>query len=307
MDDFGFEPLPPEGNNDVYLQFDDEHETTKKDNASKDVDAPPKYINYAEAKKDFDAGLMLAMDAILDLANEGTDIAFTFSEMKSKEPTLYLISVIFLVVSAVLRLSVAVRPLFTWVEGKWNPPLKSGLKAKMVFAFGVVWSVVEPMTGQRIINMSLDDGANVDYEQKNIEDNVGAKNAMKARTQAKHLRNVGFVMMFFEDIPEAVLDIIYAIRQKEITTLFWVTFFLSLIHFFRLLAEVSFEVVFIKHIPKAKRIMRKDLDDLQAQRNIRCHKYCAVTVDASCASHVEQVVDIISHWMKYSKTLASIE
>ena len=109
-----------------------------------EVKEPPEYVNYEEARTRFNARMMLFMDAVLDLSNEGTDVALTFDEMQEEAPDLFKVSVGFLIFSAVLRLCVAVRPLFTWNEsGAWKPPIKRGWRAWLLFFLGVAFHPLE--------------------------------------------------------------------------------------------------------------------------------------------------------------------
>ena len=267
------------------------------------------HVDYTEARNRFSATVLMVVDATLDLSNEATDVGFTFSEMQEKEPTLYYVSAIFLILSAIFRLGVALRPVFVWSEkGVWSPPFKAGWKFKAMYVCSVLWSIVEPITGLLFIKYTLDDTVRkVKYNQSDVADTESAKRALNTRSQAKSMLYVMFVMLFLEDIPEIVIDVIFAVRQRDYSTLFWVTLVLSVVHLARVLSELYFETTHIKHIPVPLRLKASDIAKMLAEKASRCHKYCAITIDESCKDKLDEVVELVSKWIEKSATLGSVE
>ena len=97
--------------------------------------------SFFENKEKFNENVLATYDALLEIANEVTDCVFTFTLLKANDTPLYLASVVFLGMSLLLRLVIALRVRNNIQGGRWKR-----------YLFGVLTSLVEPLTGERIIN-----------------------------------------------------------------------------------------------------------------------------------------------------------
>lgn len=113
---------------------------------------------------------------------------------------------------------------------------------KVMFAVAVFVSMLEPMAGQRILYTTLD----LSNRQSALKRHIIEKKSIAA------MRNVGVLMLAFEDVPELILDVIYIFRKGgkiPDMTLFIFTIVLSVLHMVRVIAEFQFESKTLDRLP----------------------------------------------------------
>ena len=98
----------------------------------------------------FDEFTLLTYDVALELGNEVTDIIFGVVTLQQDDPILFFISMAFLALSLIARLVVALNPYFGT-----ETSIKRGYLS--LYFVGVLVSLIEPLTGERIIDKTVSD------------------------------------------------------------------------------------------------------------------------------------------------------
>ena len=159
----------------------------------------------AEEQK-YEQGVLLALTAVIETASEGTDIWFTLTTLKNlTDPLLYTASISVLWLQAVLRFLLAMSPLVLF-RGPKGKIFDRGSNPWQ-YLRGVVVTMVSPNNGVKIINEAMnlhpDDGTFRSNE-KHAKDTVARIYQLQVALFA-----IGLVQVLAEDIPEALIDVLY--------------------------------------------------------------------------------------------------
>eukprot|EP00039_Didymoeca_costata_P017345 m.321067 g.321067 ORF g.321067 m.321067 type:complete len:137 (+) comp16525_c0_seq1:190-600(+) len=104
---------------------------------------------YDSNKQRFKDKVLVCYDVLLEVGNEVSDIVFTAITLQEEDPVLFYISIAFLVLTLIVRLAIALRPLF---NSKWN--IREG--SYKWYWMGVLLSLLEPISGQWLIDKTID-------------------------------------------------------------------------------------------------------------------------------------------------------
>jgi hypothetical protein len=159
----------------------------------------------AEEQK-YEQGVLSALTAVIETASEGTDIWFTLTTLKNlTDPLLYTASISVLTLQAVLRFFLAMSPLVLF-RGPRGKIFDQGSNPWQ-YLKGVVVTMVSPNNGVKIINEAMnlypDDGTYKSNEY-HAKDMVARIYQLQVALFA-----IGLVQVLAEDIPEALIDVLY--------------------------------------------------------------------------------------------------
>eukprot|EP00037_Helgoeca_nana_P028584 m.336835 g.336835 ORF g.336835 m.336835 type:complete len:280 (+) comp27788_c1_seq1:289-1128(+) len=114
-------------------------------------DGEIEHFDYDEAHQKLNNTVLAVFDVATELANEATDIAFTFTVLQSEAPDLFYASIAVLAMSMLIRLAIALRPWFVPQEKfEGAPPIDPA--KRRTYWWGVLVSLVEPLSGTEIIH-----------------------------------------------------------------------------------------------------------------------------------------------------------
>jgi hypothetical protein len=244
--------------------------------------------------------VLSVFDVSTEVANEASDLAFTFAGLQGAAPDLFYASLTVLAASMLIRLAIALQPLFVpSANFSGNPPIDS--TKRWTYWWGVLVSLIEPLSGAEIIHgsrKSFDTDeqieAQVDLEMPNHDDSERSDRAVELRrvkynatfAQAVTRLRVTVVMLALEDVPELIIDLVFLFRvggTVNDSTLFALTLSLTLLHMLRTRVELVFQLAFFKHIPlplKIDKFLNDDALDSLLSRCVRNpHKYSFVHLD----------------------------
>jgi len=283
-------------------------ETTKKETVEEEAAerAAHEHLIYKDNKESFHVQACRVYDFILEVGNEAGDVVFTFQTLRNdtSNQLLYWLSIGFLVLSLIGRLTFAV----LWYRGKvdWE-------RRRWFYGWGVLLSLFEPMTGQLVIEMSLKDKGDMKTEwgrTSGVSD--GQVSADNARATIKSSMSIAVVMLLLEDVPELIIDVVYAIRTEGgigDVGLFAFTMIFTLFHICRVLAELWFEYKSLKEIPGALAVTSaSDFEKLTKTKWKSVNQYCDIAL-AYVAKHTSQdsLLTFIKFLLHESKTLSYLE
>ena len=243
----------------------------------------------------------------------------------------------FLVASLCLRLGLALWPL---VRPRFNSAAPKISRAKALpFCWGVVVCLVEPLSGIDIIEETfqrfdseaaiaaqikkeglITESADDHKDEVKIQIAEGKARVAELR-QAQHAsvyaaaetrKRISLVMLFLEDIPELLIDVLFIVRlggSVDNVALFALTTALTGLHMLRVGSELVFQFVNMKHIPQALHIRSQDeLDRAYDTRAENAHAFAYVKVAADLAKKTsDRVTDLVTYWMQHSKTLGEVD
>ena len=241
----------------------------------------------------------------------------------------------FLVASLCLRLGLALWPL---VRPRFNSAAPKISRAKALhFCWGVVVCLVEPLSGIDIIEETFQRfdseaaiAAQIRKEGLITESEYSTRDADKIKKgkarvaelrQAQHAsvyaaaetrKRISLVMLFLEDIPELLIDVLFIVRlggSVDNVALFALTTALTGLHMLRVGSELVFQFVNMKHIPQALHIRSQDeLDCAYDTRAENAHAFAYVKVAADLAKKSKgRVTDLVIYWMQHSQTLGEVD
>ena len=274
---------------------------------------PPAFINYETEKRGMEMLLFRMDDAIFEIGNEGTDLYFAFDELQSEDPLLFYVSMGFLGLSLLLRLTIALGLLWKVRAGKLK--FKPNRWTWTWCAAGVLLSLIEPMSGTQLIAYAIGDSDAGAWD--NATSDAAAK-AKKLRSESETMLRNAWTMVLFEDVPELIIQLVYLYRtggQIKNVPLFVIDIFFTVLHLLRLGTEVQFERKFAKHIPNPDspdatvKVGKSDtagVTQLAKQQFDRCHQICSVELRDFSGAASKQVGQFAAFMVKYSKSLGYV-
>eukprot|EP00039_Didymoeca_costata_P002572 m.61166 g.61166 ORF g.61166 m.61166 type:complete len:543 (-) comp11381_c0_seq2:210-1838(-) len=277
---------------------------------------PRAYVNYELSKIAYLTRTQLYFDGVLEICNEASDLYFSFDELRNSDQILFFASLGFLGLSLVVRFVVAIRPLLLGLintgfelDEKTNESSYDRRKDyRVLYFFGVLWSLIEPHTGQHIINTTLRETGESKYS---ADKNKYATNANKMKADAESMMYIGLALVLVEDVPEITIDIIYILRSGGNignVALFAFTLLFSILHLLRELSQFMFEMKHKKYIPRGRVVQTlQDLDDFSKRRHEIVHDYCSLEItkitDIAAEAPKQDTAELAAYLMKQSKTL----
>jgi hypothetical protein len=178
---------------------------------------------------------------MLELFNEAGDILFLFKLYKLSKLYLYYTSLSFLLLSLVGRL-------VTSMILRSQHGVKKGKKG--VFLLGMGIYLIEPNSGHEIMKRALQDkegggqvwDARKGKESASMKDPVAVQAHIDYSAGKAEIRSI-CIMVFGEDLPEFIIEVIYLFAGgegwEEIDTVFWVSVVGTLLHMGFQLRELS--------------------------------------------------------------------
>lgn len=292
--------------------IDCEHDNTK-------APPQPKVITYKRKRKQFERIIFHAYDLFLEIANETSDIIFTIFTLYNANRTLFYASVAFLGASALCRLGIAFRPLL-------QPKVTIVKKKYLQYCFGVVVNILDPIAGQQIINDTIDETGDEQMGAFEIKDQewMGEQSItipkidLKEREDAQSMFRIGLVMIFLEDIPELIIDILFVLQAKDDNadddqSLFVISVAFTVLHLIRVLFEVAFEMKYSQYIPEPLVIFKEeDATKLEtAAERIDTKDSARFSINTLVAVQLSEKKETISklwtYTLQYSKTLTTLD
>lgn len=129
-------------------------------------DAPDPF-DYTREHEKFNLKVLQFFDVSIELANESSDVVFTFLVLKEEASELFWASCSFLLLSLIVRLYLGLQARFEPEKGFKTPVIDR--KNMVQYWGGVLLSLVEPMSGLEVIHdtrLDMSDEKNIKMQKK---------------------------------------------------------------------------------------------------------------------------------------------